>query len=233
MLAPALDAVGCGRGGAGFAGPTLPRSFESAPEVLELGMLAEDAGPLHPPDALAVAAMNISTISGAIVRVQIISLRPASWSSSSIRSPDFPKEKEEVPKEDGSNKSESKIESIFFTPREKLEDVFLGVPNDFDVCWNSGIQIWSNTSSPVLPCRSTLLKSRSPQDQNGRRSCVLALLLSVAQMDWILGHIALIVSAYITYYTPSSSPTATAGRNPSTANRTTLVHARRPLLSWA
>ncbi|XP_037410618.1 uncharacterized protein LOC119273615 isoform X2 [Triticum dicoccoides] len=217
MLAPALDAVGCGRGGAGFAGPTLPRSFESAPEVLELGMLAEDAGPLHPPDALAVAAMNISTISGAIVRVQIISLRPASWSSSSIRSPDFPKEKEEVPKEDGSNKSESKIESIFFTPREKLEDVFLGVPNDFDVCWN----------------RSTLLKSRSPQDQNGRRSCVLALLLSVAQMDWILGHIALIVSAYITYYTPSSSPTATAGRNPSTANRTTLVHARRPLLSWA
>ncbi|XP_037410619.1 uncharacterized protein LOC119273615 isoform X3 [Triticum dicoccoides] len=212
MLAPALDAVGCGRGGAGFAGPTLPRSFESAPEVLELGMLAEDAGPLHPPDALAVAAMNISTISGAIVRVQIISLRPASWSSSSIRSP---------------------VESIFFTPREKLEDVFLGVPNDFDVCWNSGIQIWSNTSSPVLPCRSTLLKSRSPQDQNGRRSCVLALLLSVAQMDWILGHIALIVSAYITYYTPSSSPTATAGRNPSTANRTTLVHARRPLLSWA
>ncbi|XP_037410620.1 uncharacterized protein LOC119273615 isoform X4 [Triticum dicoccoides] len=196
MLAPALDAVGCGRGGAGFAGPTLPRSFESAPEVLELGMLAEDAGPLHPPDALAVAAMNISTISGAIVRVQIISLRPASWSSSSIRSP---------------------VESIFFTPREKLEDVFLGVPNDFDVCWN----------------RSTLLKSRSPQDQNGRRSCVLALLLSVAQMDWILGHIALIVSAYITYYTPSSSPTATAGRNPSTANRTTLVHARRPLLSWA
>ena len=49
MLAPALDAVGCGRGGAGLAGPTLPRSFESAPEVLEealeLGMLAEDAGP--------------------------------------------------------------------------------------------------------------------------------------------------------------------------------------------
>ncbi|XP_044443437.1 amino acid permease 1 isoform X2 [Triticum aestivum] len=63
---------------------------------------------------------------------------------------------------------------------------------------------------------STLLRSRSPQDQNGRRSGVLALLLSVAQMGWILGHIALIVCAYITYYTPSSSPTATAGRNPST-----------------
>lgn len=30
---------------------------------------------------------------------------------------------------------------------------------------------------------------------------MLVLLLSVAQMGWILGHIALIVCAYITYYT--------------------------------
>uniref|UniRef100_M8B906 Uncharacterized protein n=1 Tax=Aegilops tauschii TaxID=37682 RepID=M8B906_AEGTA len=76
--------------------------------------------------------MNISTISGAIVRVQI-----AAPSGSALNGSDFPKEKEEVPKEDGSNKSESK-KSIFFTPREKLEDVFLGVPSDFDVCWNRG-----------------------------------------------------------------------------------------------
>ncbi|VAI47698.1 unnamed protein product [Triticum turgidum subsp. durum] len=35
---------------------------------------------------------------------------------------------------------------------------------------NSGIHIWSNTSCPVSPCGSPLLRSRSPQHQNGRMS---------------------------------------------------------------
>ncbi|EMS51825.1 hypothetical protein TRIUR3_32968 [Triticum urartu] len=47
---------------------------------------------------------------------------------------DFPKEKKEVSKEDGSNKYDSKI---LFTPWEKLEVVFSGVPTSwFDACWN-------------------------------------------------------------------------------------------------
>lgn len=63
-----------------------------------------------------------------------------------------------------------------------------------------GIQIWSKTSCSVSPCGSPLSRSRSPQDQNGRRSGVLALPLSVPYMGWVLGPIALIACAYITYY---------------------------------
>ncbi|XBI09998.1 hypothetical protein VPH35_137407 [Triticum aestivum] len=78
MLAPVLGAVGCGRGGSGLARPTLPCSFQSGPEVLEealeVGMLTGDAGSLHPPGSLAIAKMSLSTLSRAIVQVQVISL---------------------------------------------------------------------------------------------------------------------------------------------------------------
>ncbi|VAH71370.1 unnamed protein product [Triticum turgidum subsp. durum] len=85
MLAPALGAVGCGRGGVGLARPTLPCSFQSDPEVLEealeLGMLTGDDGFLHPPDSLAVANMSLSTLSRAIVQVQRLLVVSGSKSS--------------------------------------------------------------------------------------------------------------------------------------------------------
>ncbi|XBJ12343.1 hypothetical protein VPH35_016879 [Triticum aestivum] len=78
MLAPVLGAIGCGRRGSGLARPTLPCSFQSGPEVLEealeVGMLTGDAGSLHPPGSLAIAKMSLSTLSRAIVQVQVISL---------------------------------------------------------------------------------------------------------------------------------------------------------------
>uniref|UniRef100_A0A453I3X5 Uncharacterized protein n=1 Tax=Aegilops tauschii subsp. strangulata TaxID=200361 RepID=A0A453I3X5_AEGTS len=43
-------------------------------EALELGVLTSDVGPLPPPDALTVAAMSLSTLSRAIVRVQLAGL---------------------------------------------------------------------------------------------------------------------------------------------------------------
>ena len=64
-----------------------PNPFaEVLEKALEVGMLAGDAGPLPPPDALAVAAMSLSTLSRAIVQVQVISLSdPDVCSSPSIR----------------------------------------------------------------------------------------------------------------------------------------------------
>ncbi|XP_044331314.1 uncharacterized protein [Triticum aestivum] len=116
MLAPVLGAVGCGRGGSGLARPTLPCSFQSGPEVLEealeVGMLTGDAGSLHPPGSLAIANMSLSTLSRAIVQVQMIHYLHKRKEVGGViieeGFSDFPKEKKEVRKEDGSNKSESK-----------------------------------------------------------------------------------------------------------------------------
>ncbi|XP_037458915.1 uncharacterized protein LOC119329913 isoform X2 [Triticum dicoccoides] len=49
-----------------------PNPFaEVLEKAFEVSMLADDAGPLPPPDALAVAAMSLSTLSCEVVRVQI------------------------------------------------------------------------------------------------------------------------------------------------------------------
>ncbi|XP_048535191.1 uncharacterized protein LOC125513994 isoform X1 [Triticum urartu] len=125
----------------GLARPTLPRSFESGPEVLEealeLVILAGDVGPLHPPDALAVAAMSLSTLFHAIVRVQPLMVQISQRRRRRCRK----------------RMGDSKMESVFFTPWEKLEVVFSGVPtNWFDVCWNRySCPLWlSNMLSIVL-----------------------------------------------------------------------------------
>ncbi|XP_048535192.1 uncharacterized protein LOC125513994 isoform X2 [Triticum urartu] len=131
----------------GLARPTLPRSFESGPEVLEealeLVILAGDVGPLHPPDALAVAAMSLSTLFHAIVRVQPLMVQISQRRRRRCRK----------------RMGDSKMESVFFTPWEKLEVVFSGVPtNWFDVCWNrlSIVLNWGFSSSDICVSVSPL-----------------------------------------------------------------------------
>uniref|UniRef100_A0A8R7NWH0 Uncharacterized protein n=1 Tax=Triticum urartu TaxID=4572 RepID=A0A8R7NWH0_TRIUA len=58
------------------------------------------------------------------------------------------------------------------------------------------------------------------KDQNDRRSGVLALMQSVAQMGWVLGPSSSLCAPTSPTTSLSSSPTTTARRNPSMANGT-------------
>ncbi|XP_037469859.1 uncharacterized protein LOC119342122 isoform X1 [Triticum dicoccoides] len=57
-----------------------PNPFaEVLEKALEVGMLAGDARPLPPPDALSVAALSLSTLSHAVVMVQIAAPSGSEW----------------------------------------------------------------------------------------------------------------------------------------------------------
>ncbi|KAM3332002.1 hypothetical protein ACQJBY_027701 [Aegilops geniculata] len=54
-----------------YPAPSQNPFAEVLEKALEIGVLAGDPGPLPPPDVVAVASMSLSTLSRAVVRVQL------------------------------------------------------------------------------------------------------------------------------------------------------------------